>query len=269
MNLPVSRHIPLEGALNFRDFGGYPAGNGLRVRWRQLFRSDRLSALTLEDYRVLDSLDIELVCDLRRGSEQERAPTRWQGRSQPELLHLPLLAERGLSTLERARADVSDSDAVESVRQIMLNVYELLVTDDAIFPYYREIFERLARPTQRGVLIHCSGGKDRTGVSCALIQSVLGVERERIFEDFMLSQQYYSDRVDLASRVPQAADYGDANSLELMRPVFNVEPAYLQTAFDIIEHRHDTVEQFLTRGVGIETAVLERIRERLLEPVSS
>lgn len=266
MDASLPRHIALQGALNFRDFGGYSTTDGRRLRWRRLYRSDRLSALTSEDYQILDELGIQLVCDLRRHSELERAPTRWISERQPELLHLPLLSEAQFSALERTRKDTPVSNDIQAVREVMLEVYRCLVTDEKVFPWYAEMLQRLANLEEGGILIHCSGGKDRTGVSCALIQTLLGVEREQVFEDFMLSRIYYSQRVDLSTRVPQAAGHVDMENLEAMRPVFDVEPAYLETAFSEIEARYDSVEEFLIKGVGVERALLDRLREQLLEP---
>lgn len=267
MNANIPRHIALQGALNFRDFGGYPTADGQRLRWRRLFRSDRLSSLTPDDYSVLDELKIQVVCDLRRPSELERAPTRWVSQQAPELLHLPLLSETQFASLERTRKDIPISNDVLAVREVMLEIYRFLVTDESVFPWYAQMLERLANLDEGGILIHCSGGKDRTGVSCALIQTLLGVDRRQVFEDFMLSRVYYTQRVDLSSRVPQAAGGNmQGDDLEAWRPVFDVEPAYLETAFSELESRYDSVEDFFVRGVGVEPGLLARLRAQLLEP---
>lgn len=267
MNADFPRHIALQGALNFRDFGGYPTTDGQRLRWRRLFRSDRLSSLTTADYDLLNDLNIQTVCDLRRPSELERAPTNWISQQAPELLHLPLLSETQFASLERTRKDIPISNDVLAVRQVMLEIYRFLATDESVFPWYLQMLERLADLDDGGILIHCSGGKDRTGVSCALIQTLLGVDRRRVFEDFMLSRVYYTERVDLSTRVPQAAggDMEEGN-LEAWRPVFDVEPAYLETAFTEIESRYGSVEEFFIRGVGAEQSLLNHLRERLVEP---
>jgi hypothetical protein len=64
--------IALEGAVNFRDLGGYEASAGRRTRWRTLFRADGLGELTETDLSVLRGFDIRTVIDLRSGSELER-----------------------------------------------------------------------------------------------------------------------------------------------------------------------------------------------------
>ena len=267
MNANLPRHIALQGALNFRDFGGYPTTDGQRLRWRRLFRSDRLSSLTPEDYALLNDLNIQVVCDLRRPSELERAPTQWASENAPELLHLPLLSETQFASLERTRKDIPISNDVLAVRQVMIEIYRFLVTDESVFPWYLQMLETLVELEDGGILIHCSGGKDRTGVSCALIQTLLGVERRQVFEDFMLSRVYYTQRLDLSTRVPQAAGGNmDDDNLEAWRPVFDVEPAYLDTAFTEIESRHGSVEAFFLNAVGAEQSLLDHLRERLLEP---
>jgi protein-tyrosine phosphatase len=66
------RLIPLDRAFNFRDLGGYTSSFGGHVRWRRIFRSDNLAALTDGDHRVLADLSIATVIDLRTPAEIER-----------------------------------------------------------------------------------------------------------------------------------------------------------------------------------------------------
>lgn len=82
------RAVPLAGASNFRDLGGYAAGNGMRVRWRRLFRSDQLSALTPADTHALASLGLARTVDFR--GQEERAA---QPYSLPRVRQLPLPIE--------------------------------------------------------------------------------------------------------------------------------------------------------------------------------
>src|SRR5215472_3496777 len=101
--MPDDRHVPLEGASNFRDFGGYPTADGRRrVKWGRLYRSDRLSELTDVDLARLAGLGIRHVHDLRRASEVELAPTRWPGETAPRLIASPIFEDEsgGASTFQ-------------------------------------------------------------------------------------------------------------------------------------------------------------------------
>src|ERR1700730_15049061 len=82
------RRLPLQGAANFRDLGGYRASDGRYVRWGLVYRSNHLANLTANDYRYLAGLGIRLVCDVRTEDERKRSPTRWIGPA-PEFLAAP------------------------------------------------------------------------------------------------------------------------------------------------------------------------------------
>ena len=77
------RHLPLEGAANFRDIGGYPTADGHHVKWGLVYRSNHLVDLTAADYEYLNTLGIKLVCDLRTDGERRKSPTVWQGGKAP------------------------------------------------------------------------------------------------------------------------------------------------------------------------------------------
>ena len=84
------RRLPLEGASNLRDLGGYATADGRHVRWGLVYRSDQLARLTDNDYEYLARLGIATVCDFRRDDERQRAVTRWRGSNPPQtLLRLP------------------------------------------------------------------------------------------------------------------------------------------------------------------------------------
>ncbi|HUA95973.1 MAG TPA: tyrosine-protein phosphatase, partial [Acidimicrobiales bacterium] len=159
----LDRHITLEGAVNFRDLGGYPAAGGRTIRWRTLFRADGLSRLTPTDRSVIRQLGIATVVDLRTSAEVER------GRFPVEEIpvgfhHLPLLDE------------VPDPQRFE-IAPGMLGAQYLEIARDAgrqIAQILSIIAERASHP----VIVHCTAGKDRTGVLVAVLMALLGVDDE-------------------------------------------------------------------------------------------
>jgi protein-tyrosine phosphatase len=261
------RHIPLQGASNFRDFGGYRGGGGRTVRWRRLYRSDHLSELTAADYETLGVHGIRLVYDLRRDSEAAALPTRWPGAAAPELIRSPLFTDEvGLNTFQRVAADEIARHDPDASAEIMRHMYLRMVTEPAPLAAFRRIFERLAEPRAFPALFHCAGGKDRTGVTCAMILSSLGVSREDILEDFMLTQALYDASGARKNRIAQivaAADLGFWSEAALI-PIFNVQRRYMDAALDQIA-ADGGIEAFLTRKVGVDPSVLARLRSELLE----
>ncbi len=257
------RHFPLAGASNFRDFGGYPTEEGRTVKWRRLFRSDRLSELTEADRARLAPLGVRCVWDLRRGSEAAAAPTTWpDGR----VIRAPVFEdEAGPSTLQRLAAAEGLGRSATVSRAIMAQMYLRMVTDPGPLAVFRRLFEHLAQDEAGPVLLHCSGGKDRTGVAAALILLGLGVSREDVTADFMLTQRYYEADAAMNQRVAQiVAEAGlDGWSPEALAPIFDIQQAYIDTALGVVADAGG-IEPFLEGRVGVGAATLERVRAVLL-----
>jgi protein-tyrosine phosphatase len=262
------RHIPLEGASNFRDFGGYDTAGGRRVKMGRLYRSDRLSMLTEADFKALESRHIRLICDLRREREIEMNPTNWPEPTAPERLHISLLTEvSGPDVMARVLADPEIRRDAVRTRLEMIALYGRLARETPAIEGYKLLFERLARADAYPFLVHCSAGKDRTGVVCAMIQAILGVSEADVREDFMLTAKHYDGARNIEARVPQIMAGLDVEgwTIEALAPVFTVEEAYLEGFLEAVSLEHGTIERFLTGRVGVPEATLEEIRELLLE----
>ena len=264
------RLIPLAGARNFRDFGGYDTADGRVVKRRVLFRSDGLWRLSDDDLVAVAPLGIRAICDLRRARELEMMPTRWCDDGATIIQHLPLLAENTPSSLDKVRGAATLRSDAEAARQIMKDVYRSMVTEPFSLAQLRKLLVLAGTEQQVPVLVHCSGGKDRTGVSCALILSLLGVAMEDIVSDYMHSQVLYSDRVNLKRAAIQVFDHAEEGewSLEAVKPVYDVHPDYLASAFDYIIDSYGDVEQFALRGLELGDSELAALRHNLIEPAS-
>ena len=260
----TERHFPLQGASNFRDFGGYAGRDGRRVKWRKLFRSDRLSELSPDDRARLALLEMRHIYDLRRDSEAAAAPTLWPG---ARVVRSPMFNdEAGPNTFQRIAADDAARHDAALSRDIMGQMYVRMVTLPQPLATLRRMFEQLANEEAYPALFHCAGGKDRTGVTCALILSVLGVARADVVADFMLTQRYYDSDEARQQRISQIVSEAGLGfwSEEALAPIFGVEQAYIDIALDQVDAAGG-IELFTTERVGLEPAVLERMRTILLE----
>lgn len=260
------RHIPLNGSRNFRDFGGYPTRCGGTVKRGKLFRSDGLWRLSDADHVVLSPLNIRNICDLRRAKEQEMMPTRWCVDAAVNRLHLPLIGESSPSAVDKARTRDAMQKNADSARQVMIEIYRSMVVDDQALKSLGQIFRLIAAEEALPVLIHCSGGKDRTGVSCALVLSLLGVERQDVMADYMRSQALYSDKINLEKAATQVFDHQASGEwdLDAVRPVYNVDPSYLDSALSHIDDAYDSIDDFVRRGLGLSDEEIARIRQSLI-----
>lgn len=257
------RFLALEGVRNFRDFGGYASRFGGRVRLGRLYRSAHFAEATQADLRVLDRLGCVDLVDLRRPQERQWQPNKWpagagvavhassldDGEAEPP--HLAFLRSGELTP--------------EGVDAFMRATYAALPFLPAHLQAFRACFAAVATG-EGAAVIHCAAGKDRTGVLAAVMLLALGVAREDVLEDYLLTNQV----AEFESRLPALqkaleAYAGRTLPLEALRPFAGVREAWLDAALAAIEARHRGVEGYLEEALGLDAAARARLAEGLLE----
>jgi protein-tyrosine phosphatase len=164
----ASRRVPLAGVYNLRDTGGHPAG-ARTTRWRKLFRSDALHKLTDGDRAALVGLGIATLIDLREDDEVAKEPNAVDGTGITQLRHplydgpLALAGQRDLLAINMWLVANSGERIADAIRVVATS------GDDA-------------------VLVHCTAGKDRTGLTIALMLSAVGVGDRDVAADYCLSE---------------------------------------------------------------------------------
>lgn len=236
----TSTRIPIPGTYNFRDVGGLPAVGGT-VRDGVLFRSDGLHRLGEEGRAVLRQLGVGIVIDLRDENEAAVMPDDLDGLD-VEVLRLPVFEGSGAS---QGSGGIS-LDAL----------YHRIVTQhtSVVVSALREI----AGAGERSVVVHCTAGKDRTGVVVALALMAVGVHREAVIDDYArteanLAGEWLEEMVELVGR------YGVPDSPELRVLMGGSPREAIEGVFETIERDHgSTREYLLASGLGLhELAALE------------
>lgn len=252
-NLAVGplRRLPLEGAVNFRDLGGYETEDGRKVRWRTVFRSDALNALTATDHMALRKIGVRLVCDLRLPGERKRAPNALPTDADIERLEQGFIPLGTLDMLANLRAGTLSGEAI--IAEVTTHYWHMPRDHGETFGM---ILRRLAEPTARPAVIHCTSGKDRTGFTVALVLLALGVPLETVFEDYLLTNQY---RRDVSKLLDLPISEGD------MAILTSARRGYLETAFNSMLDLHGSVGGYLREALGVDDALRARLRTALLE----
>jgi protein-tyrosine phosphatase len=244
-----ARRIALESCHNFRDFGGYETEDGRRLRWRTVFRSDSLSKLSPSDIETLQGLGIHTVIDLRSTREIERS-----GRIAEEVpsryYHLPMF--ENIEEYE-ARAKLAE-------RPPPGDTYIEMLTggSDAICGTLRALLEAEGRPS----VIHCTAGKDRTGILSGLVLSALGVSNEDVVADYVLTNESWEARI-------AYLEQHDPEYLTMLRrvpsSVRTAQPTTIQAVLDHVTTGWGSVPAYL-ESTGISTPELEALGVFLSEP---
>ncbi|ENZ80883.1 protein tyrosine/serine phosphatase [Caulobacter vibrioides OR37] len=256
----MTRHIPLQGVENFRDFGDYAAGAG-RVRKGVLFRAAHQAEATDADLEILASLGIVTLVDLRRPNERERSPSRrWAGFSAQVIDN-----EMGATGPDPWLEFLKSSDLSEaSIHGYMDEYYRRLPFKERHIDLFRRFFLALAEG--RGpALIHCAAGKDRTGVLAALTHHIAGVADDDVIDDYLLTNDptrfdrrgaIFMDHIEQATgrRPTEAA----------MRAAMGVEARYLAAAFAVIKQEHGSLDGYLEQAIGLDASTRDKVRAHIL-----
>jgi protein-tyrosine phosphatase len=240
--------LPLVGASNFRDLGGYAGRDGRRIRWRRLFRSDHLAGLTSEDHARLAALGLGTAIDFRGHAERQAMPYTLPGVQQMSLPIEPTVLQRmdELATTGRPR------DA-RLAAEAMRDLYVRLV--DHAAPHFATLFAHLLQ-TESPLVFHCTAGKDRTGVAAALLLLALGVHRDDVMHDFLLTRVHYR-------RPPMLM--GDT-APEVLDVMWNVQEDFLHAALSRIDETHGGVQRYLVDRLGLGPELQATLNLRLLQP---
>ncbi len=242
-----ARHLNLVGASNFRDLGGYPARNGSRIRWRQIFRSNHLGHLTDSDIEVVRGLGVRSAFDFRGSVERAEALC---GLAEITVHSLPV--EPTVVAALRAIAASGTPLSTVHATEVMRDSYRNYVQQNT--QRFRTLFEHLLED-RAPLVIHCTAGKDRTGFACALILHTLGVPDPVISEDYLLTNRFYRRDPSSGSDLPD----------DVKQVLGSVQASFLGAAFEAIDAHYGDLENYLRDGLGLGAAERAKLEARYLE----
>jgi protein-tyrosine phosphatase len=260
-----SRHIVLDGAVNVRDIGGYRTSYGLEVARGRLFRGDALSRLSGHDTERLERLGLRIVVDFRTPGEvllagADRLPFGI------ELVSLPVgggdlgavyeLIASG--DHERQRAELGDGGAAS----LMVEINRGFVTDARQREAFGAAVRLVCSAGRLPLLYHCSGGKDRAGWMTAIVLTALGVPREVVLRDYLLSNDFH--RTEYQKLRYDLVKTGIVADPDLLRPIMEQSATYLGAAFQEAERSYSSFGRFVARGLEVSDAMLGELRRAVL-----
>lgn len=256
------RVLALEGVHNFRDAGGYAVPGGGRMRRGMVWRSGQHHGATDADLERIDALGLASVFDLRtskeRGTHPCRRPQAFAAQvffsTDPELRHAPHIAA----------AQTARQRTPEGTRESLMRNYAAICFRPELQAMIRGYVDRFAQGSGPG-LVNCMAGKDRTGIAVAMLHAGVGLHRDDIMADYLLT----NTAGDVEARIASGAETIRVITGQLddavLRVLMGVEPEYLDTAWAAIEERHGTVDAYLEEALGLDGEKRERLRAALVE----
>ena len=245
MTHQMERRIVLEGAVNFRDQGGYPTENGRFVKWRRLFRSDSLHDLTESDVQTITgTLGLTTIVDLRSINSVLEDGRGLLALSGIAYHNYPFLERRGI---EPPTSGSDPGERLTAIYQwILLNAGTLMA----------QAFNALAQDVNQPALFHCNAGKDRTGVLGATLLSVLGVSREDVVADFLMTNEVIDG---ILARIKKMPGFQDSTRDGIMAPQSAIEKF-----LDVMQREFGGPESYLLRH-GVQQETINVFKESMLE----
>jgi protein-tyrosine phosphatase len=250
---------PLAGAANFRDIGAYQTTGGHKIKSHVIFRSGELSGLTASDQKVLGALRIRYEYDLRTDKEREQAPSRW-GTNSPKVFAISVGEPRNADPSQTIANRVGELTDATKARQFMQETTARLAINGA--PQIGEVMRRLAEGDEPA-LIHCTAGKDRTGVTVAILMTLLQVPKDDVYREYMKS----NDAIDQQFARAKARDTSGLLALPpaALRELMGTEQSYMEAVFHAIDAQYGSFDAYARNGLKIGAEQIQALRTRLLE----
>lgn len=259
----LSKRIELDGAPNTRDLGGIITADGRKIKQGLLFRSGDLSALSDSDIKKLESFKFNLVVDLRTETERSKNPDK--PISGARVLNLQVVDEEILGITRNGDNSVDDlieilKDESFDIISFMSKMYETIINSKAAAEAYSKFFKGILANDTGAVLWHCSAGKDRAGMAAAFILMALGVSRETIIEDYLLTNQFAGKK--LLEIIKLKTD--DADVVKKADIMLSVHRDYIESVYHVIDERGGEA-RFLSECLGVADSEIQTLKRRYLE----
>jgi protein-tyrosine phosphatase len=240
----------MENIINFRDLGGYKTRTGFLVKKGLIFRSGSLDKASARDLKELSSLGIRTVCDLRTEKESSTHPDRIPATSEVKIVHLPIdeLVHRENGAIAQLLSFRFGKARGLDFSELSKQGYRKYITNSCA--EFAGIFRLIVERRNLPVLIHCTAGKDRTGLACSLILQTLGVPFEAVMQEYLITNDYLHEfTAHMLNRLKFVMLFGLSRRRFL--PLFDARSEYLLAAFDQMDRTYGSVEGYLRAGLGL------------------
>lgn len=244
--------------LNFRDVGGMPTEDGGVVKPGMLYRSEGPASFADIHRGELNALGIKLVCDLRSTDERDKAPNDWA--TTARLLNLDITADLRVPS-NTGSMTLKDNPTVEAAKQALVANYSEI--PGLILPNLGNLVDAIL-DGETPLLVHCTAGKDRTGVMMAILLKALRVPHDIVLADYERSD-VFAQNMRIRGGIPEQFEqhFGFRPTEDLIDAMIGVDLEFLGSALDRIGSDWGTIEQYFAAG-GVDAAKLDRLREVLV-----
>jgi protein-tyrosine phosphatase len=246
----------IDGLRNLRDMGGLETSHGHRTRERVLYRSEAPIGLTEKGLQQFADLHLRTVVDLRDATECRLRPSHFATDINRIGIEVSSPADQnGAELLNMVMSGQLSSYSATDLGKLYINYLERQAES------FGKVIRLIADPAQTPILVHCTAGKDRTGLAMALTLEAVGVERATILADYVLTSTFRAYR--LVEVGPTLARFGVRTSD--VKSLFTAPPQALNMALQHLDKMYGSVAKYLTLPAGVDRETLMRLRDQLLD----
>lgn len=263
----LSRSLDYDKLPNIRDLGGMTAEDGKRIAEGKLIRSGHLSDISEEDQKNLGKL-AEIIVDFRTDAERREKPDVLTFGA--EYFHIPIFDKVVAGITRESSADQEAFSKFllrpSEAKQYMCDIYREFVFSDHALAQYAKFVQLLLPQRDKAILWHCTAGKDRAGVASVIIEEILGVPREQIFEDYLSTNVYLeADLQNLTMLLTKQMGEKAALAKESLEYLLLAKEEYLQIFYEAAAERFGDFKAYLRTGLCLSAEDMRRMRENYLE----
>ncbi|MFT4563795.1 MAG: protein-tyrosine phosphatase [Gammaproteobacteria bacterium] len=245
----TDRIVRFDGAVNVRDLGGIPVGDGASTRFGVIYRGDGLVGLSDEDLVRFSALGIRSIVDLRGEEERTKAPDRLPVYDPPETYARGFLPQGSIEMFHGVNELGADGAAA----------FELMRSNYARIPFehtaeFSDVLHFLLDHDRKPHFIHCSFGKDRTGLVAAFVLLALGVSLDEVVVDFEMTKV---EMENLNIFDPRAKP-------DAIEAIMAAPAEYLLASLDAIDARYGEFNRYLDDALKFGPQERQRLVELML-----
>jgi protein-tyrosine phosphatase len=230
---------------NFRDLGGIPAADGMKIKPGVLFRSGDLYSLSGDDIRKLEKMKLAMIIDLRAGREIDLRPDKTIA-TVKEIVHIDIHD----AARDKAEKFLEDNDA-KGLESVLIGDYVQMV--DLHQADFRQFLDLVATTGNLPLVYHCAAGKDRTGMATVFLLAALGVDIRDIWVDYMATNEFTAHAADkIINKVTASGMNGG-----ILRPLLEVREEYLRAALTEIDRKYGGLECYVENILKADSAKLK------------
>ena len=263
--------IDLDNVVNARQLGGYLCKDGRRIKDQLLLRTSQLSDISDETVKSLsEKYHVKHMIDFRMDSEKEGKPDRMIDGIQYTHISVfePDLYDEALRN-KLGKIVRSEDDEFQKMIQcaklgVNFKMYHDILLSERAQKGYSQFFDILLNQGDGAVLWHCTYGKDRTGIASALLLYALGADEDTIRQDYVLSNEYYQNKIDELTRKAEEMDC-DENVLKEIKASAGVNEEYLESTFNSVKEEYGSIHDYLNHQLGVSDEDMKKLQDKYLE----